>query len=360
MRLITSALCTTAAVAFIAGCSGGTSSTTSPTMPSTTAGTQARIHGHKQKPQWEYPASVYGNTDLRIMRPGAVMIRPVPAGAGKGGIYAGEFYGTSVFGYQRKNTANNPPECSIGGVAYVNGLAVDGVGNLIEPDGGTRSVNIWQGPGMCGALAGNIADPYGQPSDASSPDAVNGTIAVGNIFDNSSASGSVSICTLAGGCTENLTNSVMYKVAGVAMDNSGNCWASAEDVSAGAHMVYFAGCTGGGQEVTGFMNADYGGLDIDNKGNIVSFSKSDASVYVYSGCNPACTLVGGPFPLQGISVFGHLNREAMTLAAADQENGTIDVYQYSPTAITYWYSISNGLAASYVPNGVAQNPRSKQ
>jgi len=359
MRLITSALCTTAAVAFIAGCSGN-SSTTSPTMPSMTAGAQARIHGHKQKPQWAYPASVYGNTDLRIMRPGAVMSRPVPAGAGQGGIYAGEFLGTSVFGYQRKNTGNNPPECSIGGVSYVNGLAVDGVGNLVEPDGGTRSVNIWQGPGMCGALAGNIADPYGQPSDASSPDAVNGTIAVGNIFDNSSASGSVSLCTLAGGCTANLTNAVMYKVAGVAMDNSGNCWASAEDVSAGAHMVYFAGCAGGGQEVTGFMNTDYGGLDIDNKGNIVSFDKTAAQVWVYHGCDPDCTLVGGPFPMQGISVFGHLNRQSMTLAAADQENGTIDVYQYSPTAITYWYSISNGLGASYTVNGVAQNPRSKQ
>ena len=73
MRLITSALCTTVAVALIAGCSGGTSSTTSPTMPSVGAGAQARTHGHKQKPQWEYPASVYGNTDIHIMRPGAVM-----------------------------------------------------------------------------------------------------------------------------------------------------------------------------------------------------------------------------------------------------------------------------------------------
>ncbi len=81
-------------------------------------------------------------------------------------------------------------------------MGVDGVGNFLEPDGGTRSLNIYQGPGMCGALAGNIADPYGQPSDASSPDALTGKIALGNIFDNSSASGSVSICTLAGGCTD--------------------------------------------------------------------------------------------------------------------------------------------------------------
>jgi hypothetical protein len=301
---------------------------------------------------------VYGSFDPHFMRPGLLLSK---AGAGHGGIYAGEFYGTSVFGYQRKNTGNNPPSCTIGGVAYVNGLAVDGVGNLIEPDGGTRSVNIWQGPGMCGSLVGTIADPYGQPSDASSPDAVNGTVIVGNIFDNSSASGSISICTLSSAtCSTNLTNTNMYKVAGVAMDNSGNCWASSEDVSGAAHLTYFAGCAGGGTAATGFMNADYGGLDIDNKGNLVSFSKTDASVYVYSGCNPACTLVGGPFALQGISVFGHLNRQSMTLAAADQENGTIDVYQYTPTAITYWYSISNGLGVSYTVNGVAQNPRSKQ
>src|SRR5690242_2413919 len=231
MRLITSALCTAATVALLAGCSGGNLASTNPSTSSTTAGSQSRMHRHHEKPQWEYPASVYGKADVRFMRPGFVFGRPGPAASGKGGIYAGEFYGTSVFGYQRKNTSNNPPECTIGGVSYVNGMAVDGVGNLIEPDGGTRSVNIFQGPGMCGSLAGNIADPYGQPSDASSPDAINGKIAVGNIFDNSSASGSISICTLAGGCTDNLMNAAMYKVAGVAMDNSGNCWASAEDVS---------------------------------------------------------------------------------------------------------------------------------
>ena len=83
-----------------------------------------------------------------------------------------------------------------------------------------------------------------------------------------------------------------------------------------------------------------------------------------STCTPDATRrarsSAAPSRFRGISVFGKLNRQSMTLAAADQENGTIDVYQYSPTALTYWYSISNGLGVSYTVNGVSQNPRSKQ
>ncbi len=64
------------------------------------------------------------------------------------------------------------------------------------------------------------------------------------------------------------------------------------------------------------MNTYYGGLDIDKNGNIVAISAFDSNVYVYSGCNPACTLVGGPFPMHGEAVFGHLNKQSMTFALA--------------------------------------------
>jgi hypothetical protein len=59
--------------------------------------------------------------------------------------------------------------------------------------------------------------------------------------------GSISVCSVSAGCTSNLTNATtMYEVAGVAMDNSGNCWASAWNPSSVATLTYFAGCAGSG------------------------------------------------------------------------------------------------------------------
>ena len=49
-------------------------------------------------------------------------------------------------------------------------------------------------------------------------DAVNGNIAVGNIFDNSGLPGSLSVCTLSSlTCSTNLTNSNIIEMGGVAM-----------------------------------------------------------------------------------------------------------------------------------------------
>jgi hypothetical protein len=363
MRLFTAALCTTAAAALLAGCSG------SQVTPGTSGAgsTQSSFAHHgKYVPHWAFPATL---VPVKFTAPHyqKVIMSLGHKGTNSGGIYVTEFEGSSIYGYQHKNTANNPPSCtiSLGGTAYINGMAVDGKGNFIAPLGespstGARQVNVYTGPGMCGSLAGTIADPYGQPSDASSPDAVNGTIAVGNIFDNSGA-GSVSLCTLSSGtCSTNLTNSAMYEVAGVAMDNSGNCWASATDSGGTATLTYFAGCAGSGVQATGYLNSSYGGLDIDRNGNLVSISAFSSQLYVYSGCNPACTLVGGPYAMQGEAVFGHLNKQSMTFCAGDFADGTMDVYYYSPAALTYWYSFSNGLQASYTPEGCAYNPRSTQ
>lgn len=358
MRLIKSALCTTIAAGLLAGCAGSMTSM-SPTASNSVGGSQAAHGGHFVVPKWSKFASLVPNT----MRPTGPMTR-LPHGkggpkGGGGGIYASEFYNSFIWGFPHKNTSNGPATCSVSGVSYANSIAVDGKGNLIDPDGGSRSIMVFQGPGMCGSLAGTISDPYGQPSDASSADALNGNIAVGNIFDNS-GNGSISVCTLSGGCTANLTNANMYEVAGVAMDKHGNCWASAINSGGTATLTYFKGCSGSGQAATGFVNTYYGGLDIDKKGNLVSISAFDLNLYVYKGCNPSCSLVGGPFPMAGEAVFGHLNKKANGFVAGDFQNGQIDVYKYSPSALTYQYSFNNGLSASLIVEGAAYNPRSRE
>jgi hypothetical protein len=358
MRLLSSALSATVAVGLLAGCSGSNMSATNPTTP--TVGAQSRVSHAHQIPQWSALATLIPQQ----FRPAGQVPKGSPARrhkAASGGIYVSEFYNTTAFNFANRNQANNPAQCTISPVSYINGQAADMSGNWIEPDGGSRSINVYAGPGACGALLGNIADPYGQPADAAAGanSAATGTFIVGNIFDTSGA-GSISVCSLAGGCTANLTNSNMYEVAGVAMDKSGNCWASAINSGGTATLTYFAGCTGGGTAATGFLNSSYGGLDIDNKGNLVSIDYASSKLYVYSGCNPACTVVGGPFSLHSEVIFGHLNKQSMTFAAGSFLDGAVDVYTYNPTNVSYSYSFSNGLSASLDTEGVSYAPASEQ
>jgi hypothetical protein len=290
-------------------------------------------------------------------------IREIPAAdSAKKGLYVSEFYGDAVYGFRYNNRRGKPPFCNVPGVKYVNDIAVDAQGNLIIPDGGSRTIEVFQGPAMCGQSLGAVGDPYGQPSDAASADAVNGTIVVANELDGSGtkqSAGSLSLCTLKAGCTTNLTNPKMAQVAGVALAKNGDCWASAQDTAHKAILVYFKGCSGAGRLAVGFQNQNYGGLDIDTGGRLVSVSSFDAALWVYKGCNPRCSTIGGPLPMRGLPFFGHLNEKATRFAVANESNVTVDVYYYTPRHIALLYSFS-GVSASNDLGGAAYNPRSRE
>ena len=290
----------------------------------------------------------------------AALERPDKSG---GGLYVSQFSSTSILAYKSDNKKNGAPTCSVPGVLYLNGVAVDGKGNLIDPNGGSRSIVVFKGPGMCGAKAASTADSFGQPVDAASNDALNGKIVVANMFDNDSKAGSVSVCTMKSGCQTNLTNSAIYEMVGVAMDKKGNCWASAYTMQFLPTLTYFAKCKGPGVAATGYQNSSPGGLDIDDAGNLVAIDTSANNIgalIIYSGCKPACKVVGGPFPLHGETFWGHLNQNSTAFATANYVAGEIDVYKYSTTALTYLYSFTNGLNASYSVKGAAYNPRSNE
>jgi hypothetical protein len=343
------ALSICAAVAFLAGC----------------AGSQPPIGAPGAVPQGA--PQRWGNVSLipqalGLTAPTPLRGIPAPDSATRG-IYVSAFFYPMVYGYPEINRHNHPPICTETGVSNaVNGIAVDAKGNLIVPNGAQGAVFIFQGPGMCGPMLGSFTDPYGMPSDASSPDAATGIIAVGNIFDNGNTPGSISICTLSGGCTVNLTNPNLNEVAGVAMDRNGDCWASGSNGSA-ATLTYFKSCAGAGRSATGFKNDDYGGLDVDSAGNLVSIDEEGGGtgqVWVYSGCKPACKRVGGPFALHGAAVFGHLNKKSTRFVTGDFQFLQVDIYSYSPTAIKYLYSFNKGLSPSADVEGAAYNPRSKE
>ena len=278
----------------------------------------------------------------------------------RSGIYVAEFSSPYVLGYSTDNSKNGSPICNVyNPYESVNDIAVDGNRNLIIPLEVPNELLIYKGTKLCGPWAATIADPYGQPTGAAANDAIHGTIAVANIFD-LSGPGSISLCTIGGGCTQNLTNPNLYETGGVAMDRQGNCWGSGLNSAYSSVLIYFAGCSGLGVAATGIADTQgYGSIDIDKNGNLVIVSIPN-DLYVYRGCKPKCKMIGGPFALEGGTIFGHLNKNSTAFAAGDYQYGQVDVYDYSPKALTYRYSFNNGLSASDEVGGVAYSPRSKE
>jgi hypothetical protein len=272
-----------------------------------------------------------------------------------------------VYAYPDPDTSNGPPVCSIGPVKSTRGLAIDRKGDLLV---GTRSgsrtstVTIYKGPGLCGPELGSIANPYGNyPTDVASRDAQNGRIVVGNESGIVHRRAGVTVCTLSGGCTANLMAPTLYNVASVAIAPNGDCWATGWN---GIEYIlfYFAQCRHRGVIATGYQAGRAStALDIDGNGNLVTiggYGDSPSSLYIYSGCNPSCKLVGGPFQLQGSSRGGHLDASSKQFVAADSQYDQLDIYSYSTSGIKYEYSINNGLPPSATVTGAAFSPSSKE
>ncbi|MFY9632471.1 MAG: hypothetical protein WAJ94_12775 [Candidatus Cybelea sp.] len=276
------------------------------------------------------------------------------------GIYVSIRYGLSIFGFQPVNRANDPPFCFLLGVASYN-IAVDGNGNLFAPDFLHDQIYVFRGPGMCGPGVKSIVDPYGPPTDAAGPDALHGTFVVVHTTGFTSGSpGGAELCSLSAGCTQPLAGSAEHLVGGVVMANNGDCWESALTKAHKAKIIYFQACSKAGVAASNFANASQGGLDIDDAGNLVAISARDAKLYVYRGCDPACTRIGGPFRLRGAPFYGHLNQTSTRLAVADTRNGLVDIYAYSPKRVRFLYSFGKGLTGSQVVSGIAFNPRSRE
>jgi hypothetical protein len=285
------------------------------------------------------------------------------------GIYAGGF---AINAYPVNDRSNGPPLCSVSvstGSTGDSDIAVDRQGDLLVPDLNHRNITVYAGPGLCGPKLGTITSPYGEPIDVASRNAANGgKIVVANFpISRYHPRVGISVCTLSGGCTAQLFAG-HTEMEGVALAPNGDCWATAGEFTptpdhryVGPALAYFAHCRQSGVITTGFQNVNRPfGLDIDDNGNLVVISpgRSASQLYIYSGCNPVCTLVGGPFQLRGDVAFGHLDANSKKLVAAREDLFQLDLYSYSESGVNYEYSITNGLT-SY-PVGAAFSPPSKE
>lgn len=240
---------------------------------------------------------------------------------------------------------------------YLDDIAADPYGNLIIPYVGfgthnlrPHEVAVYGGPGKCGPLLGRFHDGYGVPVDAASMNAATGTIVIANyIGPAGKPPGNIAVCTLKRGCTKELVNATIAGVGyAVALAKNGDCWLTSENgPSTDVALTYWKGCTGDGETATGFQNTSVGSLSIDKQGNLVSIDSSGGRqglLWVYSGCNPACTLVGGPFPLKGNPVYGALDAagDRFGYLGAALGNYAVRIYKYAPTRLTFQYGFFTG------------------
>jgi hypothetical protein len=357
MRFLSAAVCTTVAAALLAACSSNGSSPSSSAIPGGAGGaskiSQAGRHGT--------PLMTVDKKFLVAGRSG-FHGRHAPASAIKG-LYAQQFLclvGSSAcagWGYPKNNSANGPFICTIGPVAAqgVNGMGVDKAGNTIVPDA-FNGIYVFSG-GLtmtpdCGTQAAVIPDAFGQAADGASNDAMNGTIVVGH------SDGDVATCTVASNsCT--LLSPILSGFVAVAMDSSGNCYAQ----SSSSGLYYWAGCTGTGTLQSGATGGS-GGLDVDNKGNVLSLNQgSPSTLTVYHCASNICSVVTST-SLSGAGsndcVYGHLGKQNERYACGDYTLGQIDVYTYLPSrAPTYLYSFNNGLTQADVVETAAYSPSSR-
>ena len=358
MRFLSVALGTGIAFALLAGCSANGS--LSGALSSGGNGTIPQA-GHHLLPLAAVPKSLIRYAPFRGVT--------APQSATRG-IYVNEFYMTNnnVIGFPKNEVNNGPPICSESTGANVNDLSTDGKGNLLIPNA-FSGLQIYQGPQMCGPLIYTLNDPYGQASSAAANDALNGPIVVGQIGGGTTTG--VAVCTVSSGTCKTLSSPNMSSLAAVAMDKAGNCYADAFDSSGHVGLWYYAGCNTGGVELgsaNGFNEPYYGGLSVDNRGNIVVVSLFNASfttpstVTVYSGCiTGTCTVVGGPFNVNGESIFGHLGRQNQRWVTINISTSMVEVYAYTGhgTGLTYLYSFNNGLQCpTYLCETAAYSPAS--
>ena len=282
----------------------------------------------------------------------------------KRGIYVSSFEGTSIYGFKPNYRQGDGPICTLyTGQVYINGIAADPYGDLIVPQSHGSLVNIYEGPGMCGPLLGSFKDSYGQPANAASIDAASGTIAVVDLGGKHGSLGNLAVCSLSSGCAKKLEPKFTGYAWGIALAKNGDCWLTTENAAfTAAGMTYWPGCRGSGELVTGFKNMSYGTLSIDKHGYLVAVDfkgGGTGQLWVYSGCNPACTVVGGPFPLEGQPFSGTLNATGETFGTIESEfpyGGTVDIYKYTPTNVTYEYSFDSSFAPVSAPEGFAYSP----
>lgn len=261
-----------------------------------------------------------------------------------------------VYGYSVQANGHAEEVCTkdVSQYSTVENIAVDRKGNLLVPlDANGNTVSIYTGPQMCGRLLGEVGSSAdGYAVDAASLNVSTGKIVVA-LAPPFSLTGGVEVCRLGQTCSRlHITGQYILGAMAVAIDGVGDCWAVVELFSGRIVLDYFKHCAQNGVAATGWVNPSGGGLDVDTLGNLVSIAPGKHSaLYVYQGCRPSCTLIGGPFHLAHEASYGHISHDGALFASTGR--GRVDVYAYHPNGLAHLFSFETGLSYAV---GVAFSP----
>lgn len=270
--------------------------------------------------------------------------REAPATA-RAGVYVAQANGAGdgiVLGYGTQNRGNAGPSCSIDGQSFQQTqIAADRAGRLYLPQTATSAIRIYAP--RCGKLLRTISDPGG--SDIS--------VAIDGVKFYAAGGTHVSSCSVKG-CTNNLSDSSIHQLASVAVDRSGNVWASYYNQGFAPSLIVWRKASMPGRVVSGYVNPNTpGGLIFDLHDNLISIETIFPDAFLYS-CNAATAscINTSTIALHAGSAFGSLNAKNTDIQITDYANDAVDVYTYPN--FKYKYSYDNGLISTDSVEGIVQ------
>ena len=341
------ALGLTAALALLAGCSGGVPLTSpganglNPTSPQSRSA--ARYHPMVSK---DGVMSVLpeGFTPNR-RRPS--WLRPAPANAsGDGGLAVAQFGASSVLWFDKMNDRHNKPPTVCQAASSTNGIRIDRQGNLWVPDG--RADSTTEYAPNCGAAKLTIPDPTGEPADVGFD--VKGHIYIMNI-NNISGPPTVEVYNSSGKQIGTLGDPSFATLFGVGSDNKGNVFVSNQTSGNVGNVVEFPGGKMPGTALTGVSLGLPGTPAFDHSNNLIISDWLALTIDVFA---PPYDKAPTTSPLEGFAIWCPLNHQEKRIYCGDAENGSIDVYAYPGGA--YLYSYTAALSPSALVTGVAPDP----
>jgi hypothetical protein len=356
---------TAAGVVLLAGCTSGSSSLGAPVSGSVSTYQIAnygvfgkplsvipealRPHGPRVRPTWwrDAPAGSNVKKQTSAVKTIIVSMQESP-----------DLPGYSQTGSEGQKMTG--PICTISGQSNVTDIGEDTEGNVYVPFGNTDTVTVFAP--NCGAQIGSYSDPYGQPVDFAAKAGkvkLHGVPIQGAAFDIVGSSGSeygnVALCTIAKGCTSELTDPSINTLYAGAYDSAGNVWASYLNQENVPALIVWPNGTMPGEVVSGYINSGVGGLQFDAKGNLIAIDSSLPGAYSYTcSVESASCTSNGSSVLNGHMLYGKLVAKGAAFDVADFSYGSIDVYSYP--SFTYQYSYIQGLDQSDLVIGLTGVP----
>jgi hypothetical protein len=288
-------------------------------------------------------------------------MRPGPRFRG-GTTYVSEYFGSYALAYIENNKGNSGAFCRIAIAPYsVDGIGADFANRLwiptaTGPGAGQTTVYAKQ----CGAAGSTIDDTDGQPANVAFGS--KGTVYIENITGPGGEGAPANVDVYPSHARKPSTvlqeANALFAI-GVAVDAKGDVFMSWVDGSEAGHVDEFAG--GQNPAVTLPISAGFiGDVTFDLAQNMLVIDQSASSFAVYAPPYTGSALA--TVALKGAAVTCKLGASGTLLSCADYENGSVDVYHYSPSnpgATTYAYSYTNGIDANLNLTGIAVAPPEK-